>query len=235
MALAMSWVVAGGQERPPLPATPAVSPIERFLQRNDPPLRTYRGRRRLEARNARFKAEGWMEVTTELDPNQGLSWTVTGEGGSGYIRNRVLRKALEGEVAAIRAGDPAKAAITERNYTFAVSDSGDDGTVTVRIEPRRRDVLLVSGFILLTRDDGDLVQIEGRLSKSPSFWTRTVDVIRRYCRRDGVLIPIRMESTANVRIAGPSDFLMTYSYETVNGESVDGPQESTCAARTLAR
>ncbi len=235
MALAMSWVVAGGQERPPLPTTPAVSPIERFLQRNDPPLRTYRGRRRLEARNARFKAEGWMEVTTELGPDQRLSWAVTGEGGSGYIRNRVLRKALEGEVAAFRAGDPAKAAITESNYTFLVSDSGDDGTVNVRIEPRRRDVLLVSGFILLTRDDGDLVQIEGRLSKSPSFWTRTVDVIRRYCRRNGVLLPIRLESTANVRIAGPSDFLMTYSYETVNGESVDGPQESTCAARPLAR
>ena len=104
MALAMSWV-AGGQERQPLPTTPAVSPIERFLERNDPPLRTYRGRRRLEARNARFKAEGWMEVTTELGPSQGLSWTVTGEGGSGYIRNRVLRKALEAEVAAVRAGE----------------------------------------------------------------------------------------------------------------------------------
>ena len=95
-------------------------------------------------------------------------------------------------------------------------------------------MLLVSGFILLTRDDADLVQIEGRLSKSPSFWTRTVDVIRRYCRRNGVLLPIRMGGTANVRIAGPSDFLMTYSYETVNGESVD-PQESACAARTLGR
>ena len=105
---------------------------------------------------------------------------MTGEGGSGYIRKIVLRKALEAEVAAIRAGDPAKAAITERNYTFLMSDSADDGTVKVRIEPRRLDVLLVSGFISLIRDDGDLVQIEGRLSKSPSFWTRTVDVIRRY-------------------------------------------------------
>ena len=101
-----------------------------------------------------------MEVTTELGPNQRLSWTVTGEGGSGYIRNRVLRKALKAEVAAFAAGDPAKAAITESNYTFLMSDSGDDGTVNVRIEPRRRDVLLVSGFILLTRDDGDLVQIK---------------------------------------------------------------------------
>jgi len=136
----MSWVVAGGQEPPPLPTTPAALPIERFLQRNDPPLRSYRARRRLEARNARFKAEGWMEVTTELGPNQRLSWAVTAEGGSGYIRNRVLRKALEAEVAAIRAGDPAKAAITERNYTFLMSDSAGDGTVTVRIEPRRHDV-----------------------------------------------------------------------------------------------
>ena len=68
MALATSWVVAGGQERLPSQTTPAASPIERFLQRNDPPLRSYRARQRLEARNARFKAEAWMEVTTESVP-----------------------------------------------------------------------------------------------------------------------------------------------------------------------
>ena len=96
--------------------------LQRFLERDDPPLRSYRAHRRLDARNARFKAHGWMEVTTELSPEHGMTWTVTDEGGSGYIRKNVLRKALEAEAAAMRAGDPAKAAITDANYTFLAPD-----------------------------------------------------------------------------------------------------------------
>src|SRR5688500_16589157 len=40
--------------------------VDRFLSRADMPLLQYRGSRRLEARNARFKMTGWLEVETEL-------------------------------------------------------------------------------------------------------------------------------------------------------------------------
>jgi hypothetical protein len=219
LILVMS-VLVGGQEQPPPGLAGGTSLVERFLLRDDPPLRGYRARRRLEARNDRFKAAGWIEVTTEFAPELGLTWTVTDEGGSTYIRRNVLLKALGAEATAVRAGDPAKAAITDANYNFFASEDQDDDTASIRIEPRRRDMLLVSGLIVLTRRDGDLVQIEGRLSKSPSFWTRTVDVIRRYDRKNGIRVPVSLKSTANVRIAGQSEFLMTYVYETINGESV---------------
>jgi hypothetical protein len=199
---------------------PSLSLIERFLRREEPPLRTYRAHRRLEARNVRFKATGWMEVVTELNADRQLTWKVIEEGGSGYIRNKVLRRVLEGEAAAVRAGDPAKAALTDANYNFFASELLDDETARIRIEPRRKDVLLVSGAILLTRGDGDLVQIEGRLSKSPSFGTRMVDVVRRYGRKNGIRVPLSVESISAVRIAGRSEFVMTYAYESINGKPI---------------
>jgi hypothetical protein len=68
--------------------------------------------------------------------------------------------------------------------------------------------------------EADLVRVEGVLSKRPSFWTRRVEVVRRYGRIGGVRVPVAMESTASVLIFGRSTFTMTYDYLTVNGISL---------------
>jgi hypothetical protein len=88
---------------------------------------------------------------------------------------------------------------------------------------RRKDVLLVDGSIYVNAVDGDLVRIEGRLSKAPSFWTRRVEVIRYYRRINGIRVPVAIESVANVLLAGRSTFKMTYEYETINGVRVGAP------------
>ena len=47
-------------------------------------------------------------------------------------------------------------------------------------------MLLVDGTIYLNPDNGELVRMEGRLAKSPSFWTRRVEIVRWYRRIAGV-------------------------------------------------
>src|SRR5207245_9033181 len=92
------------------------------------------------------------------------------------------------------------------------------------VKPRRKDVLLVDGSIFLQPVDGELARIEGRLSKSPSFWTRRVEIMRQYQRIGGVRVPVTVESVAHVLIAGRSTFRMTYEYQTINGQHVGDPQ-----------
>jgi hypothetical protein len=58
-----------------------------------------------------------------------------------------------------------------------------------------------------------LARVEGKLSKTPSVWTRRVDVVRRYERKAGVRVPIAIESVAHVLIAARSTFKMTYEYQ----------------------
>ena len=91
-------------------------------------------------------------------------------------------------------------------------------------KPGRKDLLLVNGSIFVDPASADLMRVEGRLSKTPSFWTRRVEVIRRYQRINGIRVPIAIESVAQVLIAGRSTFQMTYEYETINGERVGTPQ-----------
>jgi hypothetical protein len=77
-------------------------------------------------------------------------------------------------------------------------------------------MFLVDGLVTVTAD-ADIIRVEGRLAKSPSFWTRRVDVVRHYGRVEGVRVPLGMESTAEVRVVGTSMFRMTSTYLEVNG------------------
>ena len=204
------------------PQSPSV--LQRFLARAEEPPVEYRALRRLDAENAHFHQSAWMTAWTEYDRVNGFRFTVVAEGGSGYIRSRVLRAALEGEQKIWANHDPQRASFSDENYTFDAGAASADGLASLSVKPRRKDVLLVDGAIFLQPSDCDLARIEGRLSKTPSFWTRRVDVVRRYERVAGVRVPVSIESTAHVLIAGRSTFKMTYEYETINGQHVGNPQ-----------
>ena len=197
--------------------------LQRFLARADGPPVEYRALRHLEANNPHFNQSAWMDAWTEYDHVRGFRFEIVAEGGSTYIRRKVLLAALEGEQKMWTAREPQRASFTHDNYTFQDGRPAADGLTSVGVTPKRKDVLLVEGAIFVQPDDGDLARIEGKLSKAPSFWTRRVDVIRRYERVAGVRVPVSIESTAQVLIAGRSTFRMTYDYETINGQHVGDP------------
>jgi hypothetical protein len=183
-----------------------ITPLQRFLARGEEPAAEYRALRHLEAHNPKFNQSAWMTAWTEYDHANGFRFTIVAEGGSGYIRSKVLRAALEGEQKIWAEHQPQHASFTHENYTFDAGAPAADGLASVTVKPRRKDVLLVEGAIFVQPSDGDLARIEGRLSKTPSFWTRRVDVVRRYERLAGVRVPISIESVAHVLIAGRSTF-----------------------------
>ncbi len=198
--------------------------LQRFLDRGEEPPVEYRALRRLEANNPHFHQSAWMLAWTEYDHVNGFRYQVVDEGGSSYIRTRVLRAALEGEQKIWANREPQKASFTHENYEFDAGAAASDGLASVAVKPRRKDVLLVEGAIFVQPTDGELARIEGKLSKAPSFWTRRVDVVRRYERKGGVRVPMSIESVAHVLIAGRSTFKMTYEYQTINGQHVGDPQ-----------
>ena len=198
--------------------------VQRFLTVDSPSLDSYRALRHLEARNQTFGVSGWMDAWTESDRSRGFRYEIVAEGGSGYVRRRVLRAALEGEREIWATHGAERAALTPDNYAFEECGSVEPGVVRVALKPKRKDVVLIDGSILVGADDGDLLRVEGQLSKTPSFWTRHVNVVRRYERISGVRVPVALDSVASVLIAGRATFHMSYEYETINGERVGNPE-----------
>lgn len=213
------------------PASPAatIEPVlHRFLNRSDERLVNYRGTRRLEGRSARLNLDGWMEVATELTAD-GFHYQVIAEGGSEMIRRRVFRSMLDNEENLFATGNPERSSFTALNYELSPAATEEAGLVKLIAHPRRRDVTLIEGAVFVTDTDADLVRVEGRLAKNPSFWTKRVEVVKQYGRIGGIRVPVRVDSTAQMRLAGTSTLTMTYDYEMVNGVAVTSAK--TIAAR----
>jgi hypothetical protein len=199
-------------------ALDAVEPaLQRFLARPDEPVSQYRARRWLEGHNGRFNKHATIEAVTELSPDGAFTYTIVSESGSEYIRDKVLEPILETEAKVLESGDPSRSALTIENYEIVAGELVGPGMVKLLIEPRRKDISLLDGAVFVTTGDADLVRIEGRMAKNPSFWTTRVDVVRQYDRIGGVRVPVRLDSTAQVRFAGESTLSMIYEYEMING------------------
>ena len=226
---------AAGPAKPASPGSPGGTPIlQRFLTINDPDPTEFRVMRRVDACSERFGQSAWMDVWTESDRN-GFRYRVVAEGGSEYIRSKVFRASLETERKMWADGSPARAALTLANYQFGDAGAQPDGLASLTLKPRRTDDLLIDGSIYLDPDDGDLVRLEGRLVKAPSFWTRKVEIVRWYRRFAGVRMPVALESVAHILIAGRSTFRVTYDYESVNGQRFGSPQPRTQQANAGTR
>jgi hypothetical protein len=188
--------------------------FRQFLAQGDtqPP---YKAMRHLEAVNG--SRTGWIETVTEYSPESGFRYHITAEGGSGYIRSRVLRALLDGERDVIAHGEAARSGLSPSNYLFQANGIDTDGLANVLLTPRRKERVLVSGMMALKAADGTLVRLQGRLAKSPSFWVKNVDIVRTYERIDGTVVPVALDTTAQVRFLGEATLHMTYVYSEIDG------------------
>lgn len=225
-ALVQPWsIVVRAQHEVHAPAPASAVPFK-----PEPPVRSYVAIRRLESDNQRHQREAWLVVRTELKEDGAFTWQVLDEGGSEFIRNRVLREALEKEAQVHRDGRARRGGLTPDNYVFS-APTPVAGAVRVGIEPRRREDVLVKGELLMS-PEGELLRVEGDLVKRPSFWTRSVHLVRHYGRVDGTHVPVRLDMVAQVRIVGVSRLSMVYQYLQINGRPVqDASRETSLLTR----
>ena len=197
---------------------PVTTPIAALQQT---PVTQYRAFRRMHAQSERFNQEAWVDCWTELDEH-GFRYEIVSERGSDYIREKILKALLRREQEIIAAGSANRADLSDANYEFATGAdaAAPSGERTVLIKPRRKDVLLVNGRMVLSQDGTELLRVEGRLAKNPSFWTSLVDIVREFAKVDGVRVPVATDTVAKIKFAGTSRMDVRYQYETINGRPV---------------
>ena len=195
----------------------ATAAMQSFLDRPTT-AHQYSATRRLEASGSGHQA--WLDVQTDFTVAAGLAYQVTAEGGSGYIRSRVLRSLLDEEQQLIARNGGATAAISAANYQLTPEGFTEEGLAVVAMRPLRKDRSLIAGKMFLS-EAGDLVRVEGRLAKNPSFWVTRVNLIRSYRRINGVTMPVSLETTAQLRLLGSSALKMTYRYAQVDERTVE--------------
>jgi hypothetical protein len=216
LAVVLIAMVATANARATVPNA-ADDSIRQFLAQDDT-QRPYRAVRQLEAENGNRK--GWLEALTEYSPAAGFQYRISAEGGSEYIRGQVLKAILDGERDVIARGETSRSALSPANYTFQANGVDAEGLAKIAVSPRRSESALLSGTMFLNPTGGDLVRLEGRLAKSPSFWIKNVDIVRIYERIHGVVVPVALETKAQVRFHGNARLRMTYVYTEIDGRPV---------------
>ena len=178
----------------------------------------YRALRRLEGGLVDSDKRGWLEAWTQYQPGRGFTYEIVREGGSDYVREKILRHMLESEQEIVAAGKRLHASLEEKNYEFEDGGMTDNGLQRILLKAAKKSDGLVNGSVLLDPSTGFITRIHGRLVKNPSFWIRDVDVTWRFATINGHLVPLEMSSTGRVRMFGRSNFKMTYDYVSIGGQ-----------------
>lgn len=178
---------------------------------------SYKAYRRLEAGSPDKDKAGWLEAWTEYRPGQGLAVEIVREGGSEYVRNKILRGMLNSEQQLVANGKPLRASVDDKNYQLEDGGMTDDGLQRVVLKAARKSEGIVNGTLFFEPQAGYVTRIEGRLVKSPSFWVHDVDVTWKFARVGGHVLPVEVSSHGRVRMYGGSMFRMVYDYVTIDG------------------
>ena len=148
----------------------------------------YRALRRLEAENRGRSA--WLEAWTTFTParrSSTRSCPREGRPTSGRVCCARCSKARRKRLTAERL---ARSALAASNYRFESDGLDPTGLVRIALVPRRNEGVLVAGSMFLKPVDGELVRLEGRLARNPSFWVKQVDIVRSYARIAGAVLPV---------------------------------------------
>ena len=232
------WVAAftllAGSAVLPARELAASNPVAHLLSRAEQPLHQYRAFRRMHTVSESGKYDAWLEAWTELKDGR-FSYEIVSERGSDTARGKVLRPLLAREQELVNNGDGRKSDLTDANYEFTEAGRDGDGARLVQIKPRRHDAMLVDGHAVLN-DGGDLLRVEGKLSKNPSFWTSLVNIVRRYARIGGVRVPVAVETTAKVKFVGTAQLEVLYDYQSINDKPIAlSEQRSAMPSRIAGR
>ena len=80
---------------------------------------------------------GWIEAWTEYTPGRGFTYEVVREGGSEYVRNKILRGMLASEQKLIASGKRLHASLESMNYLFEDGGVADRGPSARPAEARQ--------------------------------------------------------------------------------------------------
>jgi hypothetical protein len=117
---------------------------------------------------------------------------------------KVVRKILAHEAAAEKV-TPSPTGITRDNYDF--TDLGRamfEGVncYVLGLKPKRQDPGLVEGRAWVDPNTFAIRKIEGKMSKSPSWWVKDVDLVINFGEIGGLWMQTESQATADVRIIG---------------------------------
>jgi len=154
---------------------------------------------------------------------------------NGVVFRMAIKNLLDTEVANAGLGIQKVSAITSANYQFQLEGREEiDGESCwrLRLTPQRKSRFLIQGQAWVSCTDYEIVKLEGRPSKMPSFWIKDIRLIRLFQKVGDYWLPHADRSINQIRVFGETQLEIDYlDYEFGAKET----QLSTTPKTTLIR
>ena len=216
--------------RPDSPALTSAEIVDRMVRADGERLSAlagYVGARHYRFENKRFNKQAEMTVRVTCTSTGAKTFEIVQESGSGFVRNKVIRKMIDAEQDASQKGEHEQTRIIPKNYDFQlVKTEVSDGRTNyvLEIRPKTNNQYLVRGRIWVDAEDFAIARVEGTPAKNPSFWIHHVHVVQRYERVGRFWLPATNRSDAEVRVFGPTVLEIDYRDYAVNDRQLQVQQ-----------
>jgi hypothetical protein len=143
--------------------------------------------------------------------------------GDGTVKNQVIARYLTAEAEAqaeARRDQSPSLAVTPANYKFKYksrSQLDGRGVYIFQVMPRQNRQGLFKGDLWIDAGTYLRVQESGYLVKSPSIFLKKVAFVRKYEIRDGISVPLQVQSVVDTRLAGKAEMTIDFSNFSIDG------------------
>ena len=167
----------------------------------------------IQASLPKLKKQGRLHALRRISALGRVTYEMLRFEGDGTVKNQVIARYLTAEAEAQKDQAPSLA-VTPANYKFKYkSRSRLEGRAVYifQVAPRHKRQGLFKGDLWI--DAGTYLRVEesGYLVKSPSIFLKKVAFIRTYEIRDGISVPLQVQSEVDTRLAGKAELTIDFS------------------------
>jgi len=157
-----------------------------------------------------------MTVRTDYRKEQGKSYTILSQSGSGLLRSQLLGAVLGREKQMSQPGMRETVLVTSANYEMKLKSATTDmvdghACLVLGLTPRRNSPSLFKGTLWVDAADYSIVQLEGTAAKSPSFLTGATQVMRQYAKFEGFPMATHASAVSKSVLLGQTVVKIDYS------------------------
>ena len=199
--------------------------VSRFVQANEQQQTALRGGTMevdMDASVPKLKKQGKLHALKNISKLGKITYHALGFSGDNMVKTEVIARYLNAELQANQEG--ANLSITPENYKFkykGMENLNGRDVYVLHVTPRQKKVGLFKGELWLDSQTYMPVRESGQFVKTPSIFLKKMEFVQSFEIQDGVSIPQKLESKADVRFFGSVQFTINYlKFSKEEGETV---------------
>jgi hypothetical protein len=167
----------------------------------------------IDASLPKLKKHGKLHALRRISPLGLIRYEKAQFEGDGVVNKEIISRYLSAEVEIQRQQSPATA-VTPDNYKFkykGMTRSAGQDVHVFEVTPKQKREGLFKGEVWIEAATFLKVQESGYLVKNPSIFLKKVAFIRKYEIRDGISVPRKVQSVADVRFVGKAELTIDFT------------------------